>query len=301
MNFGGRALPGSFLLFKTVEIKKMPTYKDNTAYIDIPGGVDLAATFESGQAFRWRKAAPGVYDGMTGSRCARICRTETGISITPCGEDDYEFWRHYLDMDTDYAACERILAEDPVLTESVSAYDGMRILQQPIWECLVSFIISSNNNVKRISMIVERLCACFGEDMGGWQAFPTAQRLYEAGEEAIFSCGAGYRAAYIFRAAQAVVNGFDPDKLPGLQYEEAKKELVKLHGVGEKVADCVLLYSCGFREAFPVDVWVARAVLKRFPDAGETREEIGSFARARYGKLAGLAQQYFFHFERMNR
>lgn len=275
-------------------------FADESAIVEVPGGIDLAATFESGQAFRWRQAGPGVYEGAAGRCRARISRTEKGISITPCDEAALPFWRHFLDLDMDYAQCERVLANDPVLSGMLSTYSGMRILNQPIWECLVSFILSSNNNVRRISMIIEKLCGCFGADMGGWHAFPTARQLFEAGEEGIFSCGAGYRAGFVFHAAEAVVNGFSPDNLPGLSYEEAKTELMKLNGVGEKVADCVLLYSCGFREAFPVDVWVARAMLGRFPEAGKTREEIGRFARARYGKLAGLAQQYLFHFERTN-
>ena len=174
----------------------------------------------------------------------------------------------------------------------------MRLLNQPVWECLVSFLLSSNNNVKRISGIIERLCKCFGKDMGGYFAFPTAEMLAGAGEDNIFACGAGYRAVYVAEAAGAVAAGFDLEGLPKMGYDAAKKELMKLKGVGEKVADCVLLYSCGYREAFPVDVWVQRAVEKRFPDAGRTGREYREFAAKRFGRLAGLAQQYLFHFER---
>jgi N-glycosylase/DNA lyase len=175
---------------------------------------------------------------------------------------------------------------------------GLRILRQPIWECLVSFLLSSNNNVKRISGIVERLCKRYGRDMGGRFAFPEAETLAKAGEAGIKACGAGYRAAYVAEAARAVAGGFEPDALRHMGYEAAKKELLRLKGAGEKVADCVLLYSCGYGEAFPVDVWVLRAMHNYFPEAGKSAKEIRLFAAERFGVLSGLAQQYLFHYER---
>jgi N-glycosylase/DNA lyase len=176
---------------------------------------------------------------------------------------------------------------------------GMRILNQPIWECLISFILSSNNNVKRISGIVERLSERFGEDMGGYYVFPTPHALAQAGAEGVAACGAGYRAEYVAEAARAVASGtLDLECLPRLGYAEAQAKLMKLLGVGEKVADCVLLYSCVYREAFPVDVWVRKAVTSYYPTAGKTPKEIHAFADRRFGKLAGLAQQYLFYFER---
>jgi N-glycosylase/DNA lyase len=278
----------------------MPTYGNGTAYIDIPGGIDLAATFDCGQAFRWRMLSPGVFEGIAGSRRARISMTATGISITPCGAAEYEgFWRRFLDLDADYNAFVCELARDETLQPMVMGCCGMRLLNQPIWECLVSFIISSNNNVRRITGIIERLCSRYGQDMGGYHAFPTAEQLVAAGEQGIFGCGAGYRAGYIARTASAVAEGFDLERLPAMGYQAAKVELMQLHGVGEKVADCVLLFSCGYRQAFPVDVWVRRAVTSYYPDAGQTPGDLRQFAAGRFGRLAGLAQQYLFHYERV--
>jgi N-glycosylase/DNA lyase len=277
----------------------MPVYLDKTAYIDLPSGIDLAATFECGQAFRWKAAASGVYEGMAGDRRARIALTDKGISISPCGEVDFEsFWRHYLDLDYDYEARAGELMLDDTLAPMAARCRGMRILNQPIWECLVSFILSSNNNVKRISGIVERLCACFGEDMGGYFAFPAAEALAQAHESAILTCGAGYRAAYVWAAAKAVAGGFDVERLPGMGYDAAKRELMKLDGIGEKVADCVLLYSCGYREAFPVDVWVRKAMTVYYPESGKSAKEMRAFSERKFGSLAGLAQQYLFYYER---
>lgn len=280
----------------------MAEFSQGTAFIPLDCRIDLDATFACGQAFRWRPDGPDAWVGVAGRHRARIAAVDGGITVTPCDEAFYEgFWRHYLDLDGDYAAWEQELACDDVLAPMAACCGGLRLLNQPIWECLISFLLSSNNNVKRISGIVERLCTAYGEDMGGYFAFPTADALCAAGEAGVAgvaACGAGYRAAYVVRTAQAVAGGFDLGSLPLMGYEAAKNELMQLHGVGEKVADCVLLFSCGYREAFPVDVWVQRAMGIHFSDAGTTAKAIRSFAHGRFGKLAGLAQQIMFHFER---
>lgn len=274
-------------------------YSGSAAFIELPSGIDLKATFECGQAFRWKEVAPGAYEGVAGGQRARIARTETGITISPCDEAAFGFWRHYLDLEGDYRAWAKELSLDDTLRPMAERCVGMRVLNQPIWECLISFILSSNNNVKRISGIVERLCERYGLDRGGYFAFPTPHALAQAGAEGIAECGAGYRAEYVAEAARAVASGaLDPESLPGVGYEAAKAALTKLKGVGEKVADCVLLYSCGYREAFPVDVWVRKAVTSYYPCAGKSARDIHAFADKRFGKLAGLAQQYLFYFER---
>jgi N-glycosylase/DNA lyase len=277
----------------------MVTYENDTAYIDLPCGIDLDATFNCGQVFRWKKGSRGGYEGMAGSHRARVERTPGGIAISPCDPALFEgFWQHYFDIGYDYASCEAVLAQDEVLAPMTESCRGMHILNQPVWECLVSFLLSSNNNVKRISSIIERMCTLYGQDMGGYFAFPTAQALANAGEDGLRLCGMGYRASFVRQAASAVLEGFPLDALPLLGYDAAKAELLNLHGVGEKVADCVLLFSCGYREAFPVDVWVHRAMAGVFGDAGNTTSELRTFARLRFGKRAGLAQQYLFHYER---
>lgn len=278
----------------------MVEYRHGSAFVKIAGEFDIAATFGCGQAFRWRALPGGLYEGVAGNHRAVITKTDSGISIVPCDETLFEgFWRHYLDLDRDYAVCAGVLSGEAALSSVMACCGGMRILNQPIWECLISFILSSNNNVRRISGIIEKLCERYGTDMGGYFAFPTPVQLDEAGEQGIQACGAGYRAAFIARTASAVLEGFDLDSLPALGYEAAKAKLIQLHGVGEKVADCVLLFSCGYGEAFPVDVWVKRSVPLYFPDAGSTAANMRRFAATRFGRLAGLAQQMIFHYERV--
>lgn len=278
----------------------MPVYCEDTAHIEVRGPINLAATFLCGQAFRWKALSPDSFEGVAGGRRAVVSREPGGIAIRPCTEADYEaFWRHYLDLDTDYGALETTLAADAVLGPAVCRCSGLRILNQPVWECFVSFLLSSNNNIKRIGGIVERLSARFGDSLGGgFFAFPTPGQMLAAGEDGVRGCGAGYRAAYVFHAAKAVSDGFDADALPRLGYAAAREALLGLKGVGEKVADCVLLYSCGCSEAFPVDVWVRRAVSCAYR-TGDSPAEIRRFAAEHFGCLAGLAQQHLFHYERV--
>ncbi len=275
-------------------------YRGDTAHVALPGGMNLERTFQCGQAFRWALTDDGGCVGVAGRYRVTVRVTADGLTITPCDEAAFEgFWRRYLDLERDYNTLEERLAADPVLTPVVAGCRGMRLLNQPVWECLTSFLLSSNNNVRRISGIVERLCASLGEDCDGWYAFPTPRAMLEAGEEALRACGAGYRAAYLWRAAREVCAGFPVEELPRMGYGRAKEQLMTLHGVGEKVADCVLLFSCGYGQAFPVDVWVARAMAKHYPQSGGTAAAQRAFALEHFGDLAGLAQQLLFHYERI--
>lgn len=279
----------------------MVEYRQSSAFITDAGPFDPAATFGCGQAFRWRQAGPLAWEGVAGGHWAVVAQTPDGITITPCDKALFEgFWRHYLDLDRDYGEIARALQSDERMRSVVCACRGMRILNQPIWECLVSFILSSNNNVTRISGIVERLCERYGAELvGGRHAFPEPEKLQEAGEAGVRACGAGYRAEYVAAAAEAVARGFPLDELPHMTYADAKQTLMSLKGVGEKVADCVLLFSCGFREAFPVDVWVGRTVPEYYPEAGKKPAELRAFAARHFKELAGTAQQYIFHYERV--
>lgn len=278
----------------------MVSYCDGAALVETAGDFDLAATFGCGQSFRWKALPDGAWEGTAEQYHAIIRRTAEGLRIEPCDAVAFEgFWRHYLDLDFDYPACTAQLCQDEVLEPMLRRCGGLRLLNQPVWECLASFLISSNNNVKRIEGIVERLSQRYGEDLGGCRAFPTPRALAQAGEEALRACGLGYRAAFVWRSALAVEAGFPLDELSAMGYAAAKERLLELHGVGEKVADCVLLFSCGYREAFPVDVWVHRAVTEAYAGAGSKPAELRAFAARRFGMLAGLAQQILFHYWRV--
>lgn len=250
--------------------------------------LDIGLTLDCGQAFRWAQKPNGAWHAVVDGRAVDI--EQQGGTITVTGDSDEKFWRDYLDLDRDYAAiCEK-LKEDKWLNRAVTEYGGIRILRQDTWEALCSFIISQNNNIPRIKGIIERLCATFGDDLGnGDFSFPSAERLAECSVEELSPLRAGFRAKYIIDAAQKVADG--TVELSPLAYEDMDKcreELMKIKGVGAKVAECTLLYGCGRIEAFPIDVWVKRIMSELYPEGLPECTE----------GVEGIAQQFLFHWRR---
>ena len=232
--------------------------KDNSIVFDEVDNLDIALTLDCGQAFRWVQKPNGAWHGVASSRAVDIM--QDGEKITVIGDTDESFWRTYFDLDRDYGAiCEK-LKTDNWLNRAISEYGGIRILRQDTWEALCSFIISQNNNIPRIKGIIERLCATFGGDLGnGNFSFPTAERLSKYSVDDLAPLRSGFRAKYIIDAAQKVADGeVNLNMLATEDMDSCRAELIKIKGVGAKVAECTLLYGCGRIEAFPVDVWVKR-------------------------------------------
>ena len=203
-------------------------------------------------------------------------------------------------MDRDYGQMEALLAQDPRTAPALSCSSGIRILRQDPWEALITFIVSANNNVKRIGGIIDRLCERFGRPGSfcdiAYRKFPTPQSLAAATEDQLKDCGAGYRATYILDSAARIAQGYDLAAVSAMGFQEAKKELMTFKGVGPKVAECIMLFSMGFDEAFPVDVWVKRISAYLYP--GEEGKKAAKAAAERFGSWAGAAQQYLFHYAR---
>lgn len=251
---------------------------------------DLALTLDCGQAFRWTREGEN-FVGVAGGRFLRIGTRGDTLVLYDTGADDYEdFWRRYFDLERDYAAlCEGFRA-DAALRRAVTLYPGIRILRQEPWEALCSFIISQNNNIPRIKGIIDRLCRAFGDRItGSFFSFPTPDRLAGLTPEDLAPLRAGFRAGYILDAAARTASGeINLNALALAPMDEARAELMKVRGVGPKIAECVLLYGCGRDEAFPVDVWVRRIMEELYPDG----------LPACVKGLEGVAQQYLFHWRR---
>ena len=246
---------------------------------------DLAATLECGQCFRWDRLPDGSYSGIASGLMLHI----SGGNLEDALADP--FWRAYFDMDRDYAAIrEELSGYHPALAEAAAFAPGIRILNQDPWEALCSFIISQNNNIPRIKGIVARLCEAFGEETpDGIREFPRPERLAELDEEALACLRCGFRARYILDAARKAASGqVDLEALRSVPLEEARASLMAIVGVGPKVADCALLYGLHRLDAFPMDVWMKRAMRELFP--GKKPED--------FGPWAGIAQQYIFHYIR---
>ncbi len=251
--------------------------------------------FDCGQAFRWNADADGVYTGVAYGRVARVWR-EGDDSYILCAKGDFDtVWSGYFDLERDYSALRREISRESALAPACEFGKGIRILRQEPWEALCSFIISQCNNIPRIKGIIEKLSKLCGEriEFCGEEffAFPTPEAVASLSSDELSSLRAGYRAAYINAAACGVSDGaIDLQKIMSLETDEAKRELLKIPGVGEKVASCTLLFGLGKLDAFPVDVWMKRAILSFFGDE--------KFDYRRFGRYAGLAQQYMFHYMR---
>ena len=213
------------------------------------------------------------------------------------------FLRHYLDLNRDLPAILDAVDIDPFIHRSIETFRGMRILNQEVWECLTSFILSQNNNVPRIKGIIRTISTRFGEkttlDNLVDYAFPTPQALAEAGVETLYDCGLGYRAPYVWTVSSAVAAAeFDLEALKSAPYAEAKRELMAFKGIGEKVADCICLFSLGHVQALPIDVWVKRIIEQLYLKRKASIREIRQFAEEYFGEYLGYAQQYLFHYAR---
>lgn len=273
-------------------------FSGQTAVVKTEYPFDLRATLCSGQFFAWEESPQG-YWVCTGAQAAFFTECERELHITPCSPADFQnIWRHFLDMDYDYRAADEYLAQDAVMAPLVDHCRGLHLLNQNPWECLVAFIISANNNITRIRRSVAALRDLAGCDVLGGKAFPAPEALLVHSPEALRACGLGYRSPYLLATARSVAGGFDWAAAREAPYKQARQHLITLSGVGPKVADCVLLFSCGHRSAFPVDTWIEQAMNTLYPDSGKTREAIGAFAREKFGPYGGLAQQYMFHYFR---
>ena len=269
-----------------------------------PYTVILEETLFSGQAFRWRRSGENEFRGITSRGAITLCQVGESILFKGITEDEFHsFWRNYFDLDNDYTLIRQAVENDTNVCRALSVHKGIVIMRQPFWETLISFIISANNNIPRISSTIERLSRAFGNPIGeGGEdySFPTPEALAEADIDALRACGVGYRDAYIKSTAQKIASGeFNPEHLKGMTRLEARKALCTLQGVGEKVADCILLFSLGFEDAFPIDVWVKRTMSSLYFEGAEiSNRKIEQKVGEIFPQWSGYAQQVLFHWMR---
>lgn len=267
---------------------------DGYICVDKVFDLDLKQTLDCGQSFRWNENSDGSFDGIAFGKKVRVQLKNNCLYIENASKQDFEnIWKNYFDLELDYGKIrDEISKIHPVLADAAKYAPGIRILRQEPYEALCTFIISQNNNIKRIKGIVQRLCENFGEEISsGNFSFPIPQKMAALSLDDLAPLRAGFRNRYLIDAAQKVCSGeVDLESCRFLEYEQARKELMKITGVGVKVADCTLLFGLHRIEAFPVDVWMKRAMAKLFPD----------MTPSDFGEYAGIAQQYIFHYSRMH-
>lgn len=263
-------------------------------------------TFMCGQCFRW-DVSDGGFLGIAHGRAVLVKSTGEGeIEIYNATKKDFDdIWCDYFDFNTDYAVIKNKLSADENLKKAINFGGGIRILNQDPFECLISFIISTQNSIPRIKKIIAKMSELFGEKIGlngkDYYAFPTCEVLASLTEKDLAPLKVGYRAEYILDAAKKVKNGeVDIYSLFDLDMLSAREELLKIKGVGPKVADCVLLFSLKKHAAFPIDVWIGRIMRSLYLDENASMKEILKFSSEKFADYAGFAQQYLFYYAREN-
>lgn len=274
-------------------IQMLIEYNQNNVTVRGIKCINLELSLDCGQAFRWKRVGDNIFDGVAGGYYLKIEQRGDTLIFYDTDKDAFEgFWINYFDLNKDYEKICATISQDEIIADTVKEYYGIRILNQDSWEALCSFVISQQNNIKRIKLIIERLCAQYGKRLDcGAYTFPSAQDLAHLSEADWQALGTGYRAKYLCALAKNVAEGtVDLDKIKAMPFEDAKKELLSIYGVGVKVASCALLFGFGFYQSFPVDVWMKR-VMQYYPDGLPQCFE----------GVEGIAQQYLFHWARMNK
>lgn len=255
----------------------------------------LEKTLECGQCFRFFKNSGGAYTGVADGRCICAESTDDGVFLS-CTEAEFEsFWQNYFDLDRSYAEILDCMAQNPFLAAAADYGRGIRVLRQQPWETLASFILSQCNNIPRIRGMVDKLCALCGDPIPfspKRRAFPSPAAVAALDEEDLRRLGFGFRAPYLIAAARMIDSGaLNLETLRTLPIEDARRALTSIPGVGPKVADCTLLYGLSRMEAFPVDVWIGRALNAYFPEGADLTP---------YAGAEGIVQQYIFYYVRKN-
>ena len=290
---------------------------------------DLAATLDSGQVFRWQLVG-NSWHGVVGKSFVRLTQMPDGIHAeTTAPVENWDWLQQFLQTEIDFSSVLETFPDDEPMRNAVAACRGLRLLRQDPWECLASFILSSTKQIVQIRQIVALLCERFGEPLllgaptslpasstafaktrrqdasaprsnTAIHSFPSAQRIAATTEKDLRDCKMGFRAPSLLAAARQIADGsFNLETIRSLDYAAARARLMQLRGVGGKIADCVLLFAYGFDSAFPVDVWIERALQELyFPRRRASEKRLRKFAATHFGPHAGYAQQYLFHYMR---
>ena len=278
---------------------------------------DLKETLYSGQAFRWREVENSsdhshlVHQCVIGKYRVSVWDSLDNVCASSPSLDDVELKKlvsDYLRLDDDLNDVYSTFESDDFVSAAVDKYKGLHILRQDPWECLITFICSANNNIPRIRQLVDKLCHSYGElhwDIeGSYHCFPTPERIVECGELNLKRLGLGFRAKYVFASAVRILEqGIDLLDLRTQDYERGLEILTAFPGVGDKVANCVLLFSMDKLDAFPVDVWIKRVLRESYltkSDENVPDSKLRAWAQNKFGAYAGYANQYMFHKRRLD-
>lgn len=277
---------------------------------------ELNHIFDCGQCFRWNRQENGNYIGVAFGKVIEVEKKQDDVILYNTNENEFEeIWKNYFDLNREYSKVKTILSEDKLLEKAINYGYGIRILKQEPFEIIISFIISANNRIPMIKKAIEKISRKWGEKLEykgkEYYTFPSIDKLYNASIEDIESCGTGFRSKYIEDTVSKIYENSTTDDMEynkqldikyieKLQDDECHKMLQNFKGIGPKVGDCIMLFSMGKDSAFPVDVWVKRAMQHFYLAPDVSLKKIRDFARDKFGEFSGLAQQYLFYYAREN-
>ncbi len=277
--------------------------KDNSIILKDVSDFSISQTLECGQCFHFYCIGVDEYIVIAHNRMLHIKQIGNEVTFFNTTRKEYdEIWENYFDLSNDYSKIkEYLMKQDEQLIPAIKDKSGVRILNQEFSETLMSFIISQTKQIPQIKQVVNTISNRFGSIVGTYEdttyyAFPTIEELKKITVEDFLECKAGFRAPYLVAAAQFLSNDMNALYFSDYSYEEVKKILMGIKGVGEKVANCVLLFSLGYRNAFPVDVWIKRTMEELYFHKDTPKDVIQKFGEEKFGKYGGYAQQYLFYF-----
>ena len=299
-----------------MDFKEVIQLDDNSIMIKGVKNFNIKQILECGQCFRWEKISDTNYIIVSNRRVIEVVQNCDDVIIYNTNLKDFEdIWREYFDLDRDYSKIKEELSKDELLSKSVDFGYGIRILNQEPFEILISFIVSARNSIPAIMKTIKKISERWGDELhykgNTYYAFPTPEQVKEATLDEIKETGASFRSKYILdtiaRVNEALENPdneelkiYDLDYIKSLDADECHLALQKFMGVGAKVADCIMLFSMAKHSAFPVDVWIKRAMIHFYLAPDVSLNKIRVFGRDKFGELSGLAQQYLFYYAREN-
>lgn len=287
-------------------------YEDNKVILEKVKNFDIKQILECGQCFRWEKKSDEDYIIIAYGRVIEVIQDGDKVTILNSNEEDFKsIWFKYFDLERDYEKIKEELSKDEILKQSVDFGYGIRILNQEPFELLISFIVSARNSIPSIKKTIKKISERWGNEVcydgETYYTFPTPSMIKDATEDEIRETGASFRSKYIVdtvaRVNEDLENGegiFNLDRITSLTDDECHIALQEFKGVGAKVSDCIMLFSMSKYSAFPVDVWVKRAMMHFYGAEEGSLNKIRIFARDKFGDLSGFAQQYLFYYAREN-
>lgn len=297
-----------------MDFKSVEALGENKVIIKEVKNFELPHIFDCGQCFRWDRTERDTYIGIAFGKIIEVEKKDDNVIIHNSSLDDFNnIWREYFDLDRDYSKIKDEFITDPLLKQAVEFGYGIRLLKQEPFEIVISFIISANNRIPMIKRAIKNISKKWGEELNyngeTFYSFPTVEKLKEVTLEEIESCGVGFRAKYIVDTVNRVYDSkmssegnldFDLNNIKSKGDDECHKLLQNFMGIGPKVADCIMLFSMEKYSAFPVDVWVKRAMQHFYLAPDVSLKKIRDFGRDKFGPLSGFAQQYLFYYAREN-